>query len=65
MTPEYYTMDELRTLGCPNELLMQYVLMPKTWIDDMLRKSGECPDCEPKRNYECGPCFQYRTGGET
>ncbi len=36
MTPEYYTMDELRQLGCPNELLMQYVLCTKEEIDRLL-----------------------------
>ena len=24
-----------------------------------------CPDCEPKRDYECGPCYRRRVGGET
>jgi len=36
MTPEYYTMDELRALGCPNELLMQYVVMTKQEVDSIL-----------------------------
>ena len=32
----YYTFEELRELGCPNELLIQYVFIPKVEIDRML-----------------------------
>lgn len=35
-TPEYYTMDELRAFGCPNELLMQYIFFTKAEIDKLL-----------------------------
>ena len=37
LTPEYYTMDELRAFGCPNELLMQYVLCTKKELDDLMK----------------------------
>lgn len=40
-TPEYYTFDELRKLGCPDELLIQYVFMTKEWIDNMIKRSNE------------------------
>lgn len=33
---EYYTFDELRALGCPNGLLIQYWCLTKTEIDKML-----------------------------
>jgi hypothetical protein len=36
---DYYTFDELRVFGCPNELLIQYVMMPKAWIDKLLKES--------------------------
>lgn len=39
-TPEYYTFEELRALGCPNELLIQYVLCAKEYIDEMLEDAG-------------------------
>lgn len=38
---EYYTFDELRALGCPDELLFQYIWMTKEWIDEMIRRSNE------------------------
>lgn len=41
---QYYTFDELRELGCPNELLMQYVLVPKTVIDEMLKDAQMIED---------------------
>lgn len=34
----YYTMDELRAFGCPNELLMQYIFFTKEEIDSLLSK---------------------------
>jgi len=37
-TIEYYTFDELRKLGCPNELLIQYVLCTKEEINKILNK---------------------------
>ena len=38
---EYYTMDELRALGCPNGLLMQYIFCTKKEIDQLIGKSNE------------------------
>lgn len=29
MNHEYYTWDELRAMGCPDELLIQYILFTK------------------------------------
>lgn len=40
---EYYTFDELRALGCPNELLMQYICLSKQDIDNMLKTSQNSP----------------------
>ena len=36
MTPTYYTFEELRALGCPDGLLMQYVTFTKKEINKML-----------------------------
>lgn len=36
---EHYSMDELRAFGCPDGLLMQYVVLPKQEIDKMLKKT--------------------------
>ena len=33
---QYYTMDELRELGCPDGLLMQYIFFTKLEINKML-----------------------------
>ena len=33
---EYYTFDELRKLGCPDSLLMQYIFFTKLEINKML-----------------------------
>lgn len=41
---KYYTFDELRALGCPDELLIQYALMTKDWIDRMLNASEHVAD---------------------
>lgn len=32
----YYTFDELRALGCPDGLLIQYVFLTKAEIDKLL-----------------------------
>lgn len=34
---EYYTMNELRNLGCPDDLLMQYFFCTKEEIDRLLK----------------------------
>jgi len=34
---EYYTFDELRALGCPEGLLMQYICMTKAEVDNLYR----------------------------
>ena len=33
----YYTMDELRALGCPNDLLIQYITFTKEEIDKFIK----------------------------
>ena len=32
MNDKYYTVDELRQLGCPDGLIIQYIFMTKEWI---------------------------------
>lgn len=39
MTPQYYTMDELRAFGCPDGLLIQYVFCTKEEIDRIIAHS--------------------------
>lgn len=34
---EYYTFDDLRKLGCPNELLIQYITFTKDQINKWLQ----------------------------
>ena len=45
---EYFTFDELRAMGCPDELLIQYVLMPKEWIlrQQTIKQTNEDKDNE-------------------
>lgn len=38
MNEYYYTWDELRDLGCPDGLLMQYIFCTKAQINEMLEK---------------------------
>lgn len=34
----YYTVEELKELGCPNELIMQYIFLTK---DEIYKMTGE------------------------
>lgn len=36
-TNEHYTMDQLRGMGCPDDLLMQYVMLPKADVDKAIK----------------------------
>jgi hypothetical protein len=35
-TPEYYSFEELREMGCPDGLLIQYVMLTKAEIDKIV-----------------------------
>jgi hypothetical protein len=33
MIEEYYTWEELIELGCPPQLIIQYIFMTKDWVE--------------------------------
>lgn len=34
-----YSFDELRELGCPDGLLMQYIFMSREWINKLIKQT--------------------------